>query len=270
MTLRGYSRFLHATEVSAVVEWFGVGATLLIALGGASWTLWTWRSQRRSEQASRRDAEDFRYLNPFLIAADDLQSRIFNIVKRNGLETRPAGEEKGRAALELIHLIARYFAWVQLILRFTSFARDPAVLAHVLEVRHRFASNSKAYSVTDPWCLFRPHQTALGQLSTRWYEAVGFADTISIIEFEDLVRQDELAQRLGIQRALTSFDGNQIENRASAERLGDIQTILVCLLEKSEEELTRRLKRRFTYFTGAGSRHRLQEVCPVCGSDSTM
>jgi hypothetical protein len=51
------------------------------------WAIWTWSQEREQERTNERARLAALYVNPFLSACEDLQSRIYNILERGGLRT---------------------------------------------------------------------------------------------------------------------------------------------------------------------------------------
>jgi len=59
----------------------------LISVAMGLWAVWTWSHAQEEERQSRRDQSAALYVNPFMSACEDLQSRIYNILERGGLRT---------------------------------------------------------------------------------------------------------------------------------------------------------------------------------------
>lgn len=219
-------------------DWVGVLITLVATVGAAGWAVWTWASQRKADRLQERQRVDSLYVNPMLFAAQDLQSRLFNLLDRGGLGPLRKRDPAGGYAVELVYLLARYLAWEQLILRFTNFASDATVVRSTQKIREVLASDQNG---VDPWCLFRPTQTALGQAVTVWRQGdVGFADSLPLMEFE---RQMEagLAAALHLDDAVLSLrKASNIRDLdlRSRQRLAEVQSALVDLLEHVERALT--------------------------------
>jgi len=91
------------------------------------WAIWTWSQQREQERLSDRDRLTALYVNPFLSACEDLQSRIYNILELDGLrklQTRYPDKSYGE---ETLYLIVRYFGWAVVIQRYSPYAHDQVV-----------------------------------------------------------------------------------------------------------------------------------------------
>ena len=138
---------------------------------------------------------------PTLFAAEDLQSRLYNLLDQSGLIPLRQRDPSGLYAVETVYLLARYLAWEQLLLRFTYIATDPRVVGITGRIRRDLASDAFG---TGPWTFFRPTQMALGQVVTYWHQDGALADTISFLEFKALW-SNGLASDLGLEDATESL-----------------------------------------------------------------
>lgn len=215
-------------------EWATVLVTIVAAAATGAWAVWTSHTQRIKEAQAAQQRRDTLYLNPTLFAAEDLQSRLYNLLAKSGLGPLRTRFPDGRYATETVYLLARYFAWEQLLLRFTQFARDPEVIRQTRSIRESLSSDADG---VDPWCVFRTTQTALGQEVLVWRVGeVGFADLKPLPEFDRRLR-DGLAAELGLVDAIgsleqaTHIDQLPLESR---RRLALLQCGLVGLLKTLE------------------------------------
>lgn len=167
---------------------------------------------------------------PFEAAADDLRSRLYNLLHNRGLAALRAQEPPGRYATETLFLLARFFAWEQQLLRFTYLAGDRNVVDAARNVRKVLASDAGGL---DPWCLFRTTQTALGQSVLVWRNASGgFADTLSVVEFERQL-MGGLAYDLGLEKALDALKNASVVedlDGRTLRRLEDLRVSVEALL----------------------------------------
>lgn len=226
--------------------------------------------QRRKDRRIERDRLAVLYGNPLLFAAEDLQSRVYNVLCRNGLRPLREHHQDGSYAEETLYYVARYFAFEQALLRFTPFGADPEVVARCQAVRRAFATDAGGL---DPWCLFRSTQLSLGQSVLTWHPGeVGAADVKSFVEFQDLIRDERLLERLHIGPALGALRdaaaAADLPDRTAA-RLAAVQMSLVDLLEKLEatidkghpwRRLVNRLRRRAPFSVSA-ARPRARASC---------
>src|SRR6267142_4181403 len=83
----------------------------LIPVTMGLWALWTWSQEREQERLSKRARLAALYVNPFMSACEDLQSRIYNILELRGLRKLRERYPDGAYAEEILYLIVRYFGW---------------------------------------------------------------------------------------------------------------------------------------------------------------
>lgn len=221
-------------------DWAGVLATVVIAVGGGLFALYRWLNQREREQKRERQRLNVIYVMPTLFAAEDLQSRLYNLLRRSGLTPLREHDPSGRYAVETVYLLARYLAWEQLLLRFTYLATDPTVVRLTARVRADLATDSFG---DDPWMIFRPTQLALGQAAIAPEDGGGAANTISFLKFSSMWNDNQapLGAELGLDRAveqlLNTADMKSLP-AATLERLSALQTNLVALLIELESRMS--------------------------------
>src|SRR5919108_6600387 len=126
----------------------------------ALWAVWTWSQDREQERLKERARLAALYVNPFLSACEDLQSRIYHILERDGLRTLRARYPDGSYAEETLYLIARYFGWAAAMSRYSPYAQDRVVIRLVEDVRAAFATTDAAFPV-GPFNFFHAEQKAL-------------------------------------------------------------------------------------------------------------
>lgn len=219
------------------VEWAGLVATILTAMVAGTWAVVKWSDERRKDRLTERNRLSVLYVNPFLFACQDLQSRLFNILCWGGLKTLKA---RGRYAEETLYLVAQYFCYEQLVLRYTPYGTDPRLLRWVEEVRADFAAAGGEN--IDPWCIFRHRQRELGRfvLADQQGDQETPVDVKPLHDFEEQIEQ--AAERLHVSAALSSLrEASSIDDLdvRSQLRLAAVQSHLVDLLDYLEAELQR-------------------------------
>lgn len=176
--------------------------------------------------------------------------------------------------METLYLLAQYFYDEPLVLQYTTYGRDLRFMHKLQYVRAAFATAHSMEDV-DPWCLFRPRQKALGRIIEAPNSTPETPNTISMTEFEQLLR-DERLKPIGILSS-GSLDIYGAMWPQSIKRLANAQTALVDLLEYLEHDLVvrqtpwyRPLKRRslanFSVFVGDRSPSRMRAVHGIDGS----
>lgn len=209
----------------------------LIPAATAVWAVWTWAHENSLERARERERMAALYVNPFLSACEDLQSRIYKILELDGLPSLRARYPDGSYADETLYLIVRFFGWLAAVNRYGPYTQDPKVIRLASSVRRAFAT-SKAGSPVGPFNFFLAEQKALGKLVMHHIEGeYGHEmDTISYYEFRDIVnsphRMPESPAVTQTIKALKS--AKRIEDIPGRERLAEAQNHLVELLNYIE------------------------------------
>ena len=130
---------------------------------------------RQDSRARRHRAEDLatRFREPLVQAADDLQSRLYNIVKQDFLGrflTAPGAtaQEREYAVRNTCYVFGQYLCWLEIIRREAQYV-DPrsqennrSIVAKLECVRDRLADSES--SADRPLRLFRGEQRAVGEL----------------------------------------------------------------------------------------------------------
>src|SRR5437879_9139669 len=135
----------------------------LITVTMGLWAVWTWSQQREQERLTERARLAALYVNPFMSACEDLQSRIYNILELRGLRTLRKRYPDGAYAEEVLYLIVRYFGWAAALSRYSPYSQDPVVIRLAEAVRDAFATTGAGFPVV-PFNLFHPQQKALGKM----------------------------------------------------------------------------------------------------------
>lgn len=225
--------------------------------------IWTWYRQRAVERGKQIAEQTTRYVTPLLFAAEDLQSRLFNIAKLNPMALLDDAADRRRFATETIYLVAQYFYYEALLLQYTPFGHDPNAVAAIQRVRKRF-SEADGRPTRDAWCIFHPRQRAWGRAAADPAATVSEPAAISLLGFESALRAGEL-DPLAAQPILQSFDAPQGLDERSRQRLARVQAELAELLEHLESRLVRPppwyrplKRRRYTPLTLFAGRRRLR------------
>jgi hypothetical protein len=222
------------------VAWTTLFTSLATALVAAGWAVWKWSSEREEDRRVERERLASLYLTPFALACEDLQSRLYNIICLQGLTLQKSDVTRERFAKQTLYLLAQYFAFEQLVLRYTPWGTDPTVLEGVQLIRNEFASAGSDKDV-DEWCFYRPRQRALGQLVLlrRSDQEAGPTWIMSQPEFEQSLRDKAASLHLDepVKSLTAAPDVEHLRHRTRC-RFIEAQSHLVDLLEHLEAELT--------------------------------
>jgi hypothetical protein len=209
----------------------------LITLATAVWAFWEWSHARDQERKKERERMAALYVNPFLSACDDLQSRIYNILELKGLKALRQRYPDGSYAEETLYLIVRYFGWLATVMRYSPFPQDLELIHCTEAVRDAFASSK--YPV-GPFTFFSPEQKALGKIVMQRFRGQhGIElDTIAFYDFKDRLNSPPLCESNSLNQSLEALrKAKNAESLKGRERLARVQNHLVNLLTDQEDKL---------------------------------
>jgi hypothetical protein len=156
-----------------VDNWIGI-ASAIISVGGAivAGFLTTWSNRRSHEQTKAEQAAQLlsRYREPLLLAANSLQSRIFNVIRDDYLPVylRSGDREQVDYARRFtVYALAEYLCWVEIIRRELRFLDLGAEAENREFTRLLLAVTNILSNKNGPethFRLFRGQQRALGEL----------------------------------------------------------------------------------------------------------
>ncbi len=161
----------------------------LVPAATAVWAVWTWAHEQSLERERERARIIALYVNPFLSACEDLQSRIYKIIELEGLPKLRERYPDGSYAEETIYLVVRVFGWLAAVMRYGPYTQDPVMIKHSTAIRRAFATSNDERPV-GPFNFFPAEQKALGKMVMRSMEGeYGHElDTISFYEFRDVIQ----------------------------------------------------------------------------------
>jgi hypothetical protein len=238
------------------INWELLVATAVAALSGM-WAVFQWSQQRQREVEARvrerREQEErisSRYVMPFLIAAEELQSRLYNVLEREGLGPFRRRYPDGRHAEETLYLVAQYFAFEPFLYRYTAYGSDQEAIRLLRAVRSAFATTDIPVG---PWTVFRPMQQGLGKLVVDLVgdepHAIGlwaFTERLATLGDDPVI-----AESLDVLREATSVTDL---TDATRWRLGTVQQRVVDVVEYFEVSESARRDAAFTLFDGTRGR----------------
>jgi hypothetical protein len=208
----------------------------LIPLTMGLWAVWTWSEQREQERLTERARLSALYVNPFMSACEDLQSRIYNVLELGGLRRLRKRYPDGAYAEEILYLIVRYFGWAAALSRYSPYSQDPVVIRLAEAVRDAFATTGAGFTV-GAFNFFHPEQKALGKMvMSRMHGQHGIElDTISSYEFRERLALPALSNSQSVQQSLEALrNAEDVGNLPGRNRLEKAQHHLVDLLHYLE------------------------------------
>lgn len=227
---------------------------LVPAVLTAIWAVVTFTLEWRRKQGDERKRRSTLYINPFLLACEELQSRFWNILTDADKGTfRYQDTTDASQAEETLYLIAQYFGWERHIFRYGPYAQDGEVFQRTEAIRAAFATNRPGVPEGQrrgrvPFCFYRYQQKALAQIILHINQGpAGWqAETIPYVDF--IKRREELLPLLpsagATLEALRSGEFPVDLDPLVRGRLAEVQNHLVELLAYLE------CKEQFTLFAG--------------------
>jgi hypothetical protein len=209
----------------------------LIPVAMGLWAVWTWSREQEQQRLTERDRLAALYVNPFMSACEDLQSRIYNILQLGGLRTLRKRYPDGSYAEETLYLIVRYFGWAAALSRYSPYSQDPVAFRLSEAVRDAFARTGTGFPV-GAFNFFHPEQKALGKLvmSRTQGEHGAELDTISSYRFRERLGLPILSNSQSVQQSLDALrNAAEVEELPGRNRLETAQHHLVDLLTYLED-----------------------------------
>ena len=211
-----------------------------------AWAVLTWAHNHDQERRKERSRLAAQYVNPFMSACEDLQSRIYKILELGGLDSLRERYPDGAYAEETLYLLVRFFGWSSVVNRYGPYTQDPFVIEQVTAIRRTFSTASQGYSV-GPFNFFLPEQKALGKIVMYTLEGEhGFEfDTISYYDFKERLKSAPLKDSQSVRQTLQTLrEAKTARDIVGRERLAEAQNQIVELLSYLEE------KEGYTLFQG--------------------
>jgi hypothetical protein len=179
----------HLIKVVAAVALLGTLAAAVFA-GYSAWF------SEKQKQATQANAILAKYRDPILLAAFDLQSRLYNIVE-HGIRQWIYKEDRKKEYFihHTLFLFGRYFAWEQIMhheIQFIQFSQEKQ--ARMLrDVQHSLGETLHCDASPSPGMIWLGYQQALGELMIDVDQhkqrcCIGYA------KFQQLYREDKTFQ----------------------------------------------------------------------------
>jgi hypothetical protein len=229
---------------------------IVSTIGTAIWTVLTWAEQEEKERKTEEDQIDTLYVNPFLLAAEELQMLLYNLLAEKEIELLRTGvSHEGdnpnsisyHEALEIIYQFVKFFGWSICFYRFGSYSQDKDAILMARKICLMFADRETFGD--DPFRFSLAKQHALGRqfvkrISSTSAEQMTEYSSATLYEFDEKVMQSK--QEAGPLYQDLSLLVNTISNTTSSKklpgraRLSAIQSELVNLIIyiESKEKFT--------------------------------
>lgn len=223
--------------------------SILSAAATAVWTVWTWGEQQNIERQEKRERLAASYVNPFLLAAEALQYRLYNLLYQENIfrGSNLVQNTSGFVSpltLETLYRFALYFGWETYLIRYSPYTND----APSIEISRQVAFNFvDIETFPDQYFSFSlSEQLSLGQLVVK---PLGSPDgeflsvgSIDIYRFEEELRaardnDSPLWRSPGVRAAIEALEEfSRGEPLKGCQRLSAILLQLVQLLQYLEKK----------------------------------
>jgi hypothetical protein len=225
------------------VDWLKLSqpiATIIATIITIIWAVIVWRKQKNKELKNKIDKLSALYINPFMLACEELQSRFYNILELDGLNTLKDRQPDGGYAEETVYLILQYFGWANCIYRYGPYAQNYNVIEKIKNIKNLFGTGKYG---EEHFYFPRHHQTALGKSITKRVsgEFIYEFDLISLYEFGEKLTNHVFKENKYVNNSIKGFknaaDRPEGIDQKERERLVKIQNNLVDLLAYLERDV---------------------------------
>jgi hypothetical protein len=255
--------------------------SILSAATAAVWSVWTWREEQETGRKLKRDQESAIFVNSFIQALEELQSRLYGVLERDDLtlykKEYPEQYELGSPfAIEILYRLSKYFGWTYRSFRYGPYTKDAAVielvrkLSETLEDRSQFKGDAFRFTYEE--------RVALGEaVVRRTGDVIGsipIFESITLFHFAEEISDEKSKRALlyrsrSVRRTLVAIDkADRPEALEGADRLAVLQNLLVDLLTYLED------MEGFSVVSGKRRRARLRgaaaKALPALAADASV
>ncbi|RDW91772.1 hypothetical protein BP5796_01166 [Coleophoma crateriformis] len=225
----------------------------LIATGFTGWITYYVDEVKR-----RADAKKLviKYRDPLLLAALDLQSRIWNLVQQNLLRFHAHEDKRDLIYVYTAFLVGQFLSWTYILRREAQFLRfstqkNNRELARNLEaLSETFSTDSRPGE--EPFMLWRGQQMAIGEIMTVGDGGQLYCMGYSTFSHKYKNEPDFHRWFIPIEKSIDWLvDAHQRRNRAATHRLRRLQHLLIDLIKILDEEGVGEGKEKRGYVTAA-------------------
>ena len=216
--------------------------SVLSALAAAVWSVWSWSEEQQKERQLKRDQEAALYVNSFLSATEELQSRLYGILEKDELayykKEYPDQYEFGSpAAVEILYRLSQYFGWTFRTFRYGPYTHDPTFIELTREIgktweSREFSGDAFRFSIDERASLGQAVVRHVGEIST----VLPVFESIPLYQVEEEISDEQnkhapLYQSKAVRRTLSAIDrADKADALEGHERLAVLQNLLVDLL----------------------------------------
>jgi hypothetical protein len=222
--------------------------SVLSALTAAVWSVWTWREDQEKERKLQRDQKSAAFVNSFIQAMEEVQSRLYGILEEDDLafykkEYLNQYEFSSPFAIEILYRLTKYFGWSYYTFRYGPYTNDPVVIELVRKIGKTFGSHNQFSGAAFRFTY--EERVALGVAVVRrtgdLMGSIPVFESITLFQFQEEMsdkssKHIQLYQSRAVRRTLAAIDNaDQAEELEGFERLAVLQNLLVDLLAYLED-----------------------------------
>ena len=221
--------------------------SILSAVTAAVWSVWTWREEQQKERQLKRDQESALFVNSYIMAAEELQTRLYSMLEEDELafykKQYPEPYEIGSPyAIEILYRLSQYFGWAQRNFRYGPYTNDPRaiellrMIGETLENRSKFPGDAFRFTIDERVSL----GTAVVRRAGDATALLPTFESITVFEFQEEINdkssKDSPYQSRAVRSTLAAIDrADRPEALEGFERLAVLQNLLVDLLTYLED-----------------------------------
>jgi hypothetical protein len=217
--------------------------SILSAVTATVWSVWTWREEQQKERQLKRDQESALFVNSFIQAMEELQSRLYGILEEDDLafykKDYPKLQEfASPVAVEILYRLSKFFGWTYRIFRYGPYTNDPVVIELVRKISEALESHTRFSG--DAFRFTYEERVALGEAVVRrtgdMIGSIPIFESITVFQFWEEMsaksgKYKQLYQSKSVRRTLDAIEqADQAEALEGVERLAVLQQHLVDLL----------------------------------------
>ncbi|MGA2936181.1 MAG: HMA2 domain-containing protein [Syntrophobacteraceae bacterium] len=217
--------------------------SVVSAVAASVWSVWTWREEQQKERQLKRDQESALFVNSLILAAEELQMRLYSMLEENELafyrKEYPEEYEFGSPyAIEILYRFSQYFGWAQCNYRYGPYTNDPRVIELVrmigetFENRSKFSGDAFRFTIDERVSLGGAVVRRTGDLTS----LIPTFESITLFQFQEELsdkssKHTPLYQSRPVRSTLAAIDrADRPEVLEGFERLAVLQNLLVDLL----------------------------------------
>jgi hypothetical protein len=222
--------------------------SILSAATAAVWSVWTWREEQEKERKHTRDQESAIFVNSFIQALEELQSRLYGVLEKDDLtfykKEYPQKLDFGSPfAIEILYRLSKYFGWTYRSFRYGPYTNDVAVIELVRKMSDTLENRSQFEG--DAFRFTYEERVALGEsVVRRTGDVIGsipIFESVTLFHFLEEFSNEKSKRALlyrsrSVSRTVDAIDkADHPEALEGGDRLAVLQNLLVDLLTYLED-----------------------------------